>query len=254
MQGSDAAMLPGCAIDATADDVVDERLIDRAVQHIRMVVVNMVHKGALDVGNYVLEHFFHGDIERVVSRSPFKCASFRLLSERCGSQELPISKSWLHNAVGIAVMLRALPENAAFRLLPPSHQTILLPLREPGAVEVAARRAVSEGLSVRELRRSIHKPPPPNTSRLRERPPIVQMTEEIIRLLNRGRAHFTLTCIDRLSDKDAARAHQAALEALTKLSELVEKLEVRVPTASPTLAEEPDPPPGVIESRRNTGT
>jgi len=76
---------------------------------------------------------FGNDPTLARSRNPHKNASFRALAEKCGTPELPVSKSWLDNAVGVALMLRQLPETAkVFKELLPSYQTALLPLRNPG--------------------------------------------------------------------------------------------------------------------------
>jgi len=70
---------------------------------------------------------FGNDPTLARSRNPHKNASFRALAEKCGTPDLPISKSWLNNAAGVASMLRQLPETAkAFKELLPSYQTARL--------------------------------------------------------------------------------------------------------------------------------
>ncbi len=109
---------------------VDDNLVDEAVVKIRAILDDTVAKGAVAVGEYVLRTFFGDDLEQVRSRDAKSGLSFRALAERCGSAELPISKSWLHAAVSVVAMRRALPQAERFKALPPSHQTALLPLRE----------------------------------------------------------------------------------------------------------------------------
>jgi hypothetical protein len=209
----------------------EAKLIENAVAHIRSILMETVHRGAAEVGNYVLKTFFDGDADSVASRAPGKCASFRRLVERCGSHELPIAKSWLHNSVRIAILLRALPEHAAFKRLAPSHQAELLALGEVKAIEHQAQRALEDNLSVRELRHIVRSErrgsSAPLSHSVRGRSPIVKAMQAIVANVKRERGHFTLGRIDALSDEDAASALQAAHEALANLAELVERLEVR---------------------------
>jgi hypothetical protein len=135
------------------ESVVDEKLVDQAVVWIREKVQDTVNRGMAEIGDYVLKTFFGGQPEKVSSRDPYKNASFRKLAERCDTDELPIGKSWLHNAVGVAVLRKSLPAGSkAFQQLTPSHQVALLPVHEPDKVVRLAERAVSKRLSVKDLK------------------------------------------------------------------------------------------------------
>ncbi len=83
--------------------LVDKQLIDEAVTWIRGRIAVTLSRGAQEVGDYVLDKFFNGDPVLAMSKNPHKNASFRALAERCGTQELPVAKTWLNNAVGVAV-------------------------------------------------------------------------------------------------------------------------------------------------------
>ena len=109
---------------------VDQELVEEAAKFIQKTLAETVFKGAQEVGSYIFKHFFGGKVERVTSKDPAKDASFAALATRCGTPELPISKTWLFNALGVAVACRSLPASSAFRKLLPSHQTALLPLRQ----------------------------------------------------------------------------------------------------------------------------
>src|SRR4030067_488422 len=95
--------------ESRSSDTVDTRSLDEAVRHINKVLAETVYRGAVEVGEYVFERFFGGDAELVRSKNPRKPASFRLLAARCGTPELPISSTWLYNAVGIAMTRRPPP-------------------------------------------------------------------------------------------------------------------------------------------------
>jgi hypothetical protein len=209
-------------------------LVENALLRIRTILAETTHRGAIEIGNYVLDAFFDGNAERIASRGPNKLTSFRRLADRCGTQDLPISKSWLHNAVRVALLLRALPEDAAFKVLAPSLQAVLLPLRRSESVEAFARQALERKLSVRELRSAVrdHRRnlSPRCSGDKRLTPHIVKSMRAILEILKHGQVHCTLARIDRLSDEDAAGALQTAHEALACISEIVEKLEIRDPS------------------------
>ena len=213
------------------EDIVDEKLVDDSVQWIRETLAKTLHKGAMDVGTYVFDKFFGADIERVRSKNPYKNASFRTLAERCGTPELPISATWLHNAVNIVVFDRLLPKTAtAYRQLPPSHQEALVRLRDPSKVEKFAERAYKKGLSVRALKAEVKE----ELSKLEKdprgrkpKPLIIKTLSRSLKLftLESGRKSFRKADIDELSDQEKKDALKAANELIKSLEGLVGKLE-----------------------------
>lgn len=140
--------------DSSGDSpVVEVELVRVAAAWITDRIASTLKRGAQEVGEYVLKTFFMDDPAFARSRDPQKNASFRVLAEKCGTPELPVSRTWLNNAVGIALVIRQLPKNArAFRLLPPSYQQTLLPLRDPIKVEMIAKHTATRELTFRQLR------------------------------------------------------------------------------------------------------
>ncbi len=215
---------------------IDEKLVDEAVGKIKSILDDTVAKGALSVGEYVLKTFFDDDLEQVRSRDAKKAASFRALAERCGTAELPISKSWLHAAVSVVAMRRDLPQAENFKALPPSHQTALLPLREkPDTAEKLAQRAINKNLSVRDLRVAVSE----EVAKARDddAPPRGRpRTPTVVRTLDRtaalfdlagGRRAFTKAEVSELDDEQARAALKTAKTLLTRLEDLIGKLEAR---------------------------
>ena len=82
-----------------------ETQIEDAVGWINQKVTNNVHGTYLEIGNYLFENFFGGDLEQVKSFNPYKESSFKKLSER---DDLFLSKTNLHNAVRVAVQEKLL--------------------------------------------------------------------------------------------------------------------------------------------------
>lgn len=218
-----------------ADDTVDEKLVSEAARWIKKKVAETVHRGQVDIGEYVFDKFYDGDIEQVRSNSPRKKASLRALAERCDTPELPIAKGALFSAVSVAVMARSLPEDAvAFRQLPPSHQTALLPLKDPAKVERLAQRALNRDLPVRELRVQVKdelaKKPTADPPRGRPRSPFVlKALRGALRELktDAGRVAFTKAHVDELDEEGAAEARKMAEAVMAGMEKLVERLKER---------------------------
>jgi hypothetical protein len=212
-----------------ADEVVDEKLVADAAKHIKKTLEETVIRGTVEVGSYLFEKFFDNDVERVRSHNPQKNASFRTLAEKCGTPELPVSKTWLSNAVGVAVICKVLPDSAAYKQLPPSHQTVLLPLREPKLVEAMAERVVKQELTVSKLRPLVQQKVAANKEEGRGRPP----TPVIVKTLNRtlklftlesGRKSFTKRQVSELSEDDAKKARKTAEALVESLKKLLAEL------------------------------
>jgi hypothetical protein len=208
--------------------IADQERVEEATRWIGMKVTETLKRGAQEVGEYVLREFFEDDPELAKSMNPYKNASYRALAARCRTSALPITKTWLNNAVGIALMIRQLPESAtAFKRLPPSFQEVLLPLGDPERVEGMASHALTNELSFRQLRRAVVTD---NASRARKGPQQNQrFAPTIMEALSRSRKAFGLDSgkrffptaqIDELSSqqqKDAAKAAEMLIETLRNL-------------------------------------
>lgn len=214
------------------EETSDTRLVDAAVDKISEILSATLYKGVIDVGTYVLETFYGNDPDRVSKNHPQKKASLGALAQRCGTQELPLSKTQLHTAVWSAAMLRQLPADAsAFRELPPSHQATLLPLRDPAKVEQFAKRALKKNSTVRELRDTVKeeraKSKDPDDQR--GRPPTPTALKALKRALascssESNRTIFTVAAVKELSEEQATEAREAAETLLKRLTEFVERL------------------------------
>ena len=211
--------------------LVDKKLVDEAVGWIGAKVAATLRRGAEDVGNYVLDKFFGGDPELAKSKNPQKNASYRALTDRCGTSELPVSRTWLGNAVGVAVMLRRLPETArAFRQLPPSYQETLLPLRDPARIEEVADKVSTKDLSYRELRKVVaeERAKIPGVDS-RGRPPTPVIAKTVNRALKLfsfegNKRVFSKADVDALDEQERKRALKCAEGMIEQLKDLVRKL------------------------------
>lgn len=218
---------------------VDHALVAQAEAWIKRKVGETVHRGLLEIGDYLFEKFYDRDIERVRLNNPRKHVSFRALAERCDTLELPVSRSTLYNAVSVAVMGRLLPDPAAFKQLPSSHQTALLPLRDPAKVDRLAHRAKDRALTVRELRQIVsaevairdpHEPP-----RGRPKLPVaLKALRRCAQALSPGGARIGLTKaqLAALSDGQAAEVQRLAERAMGELEKVLERVRARTGRSS----------------------
>jgi hypothetical protein len=210
---------------------VDWKQVEEAATWISAKIAVTLKRGAQEVGEYLLGKFFRNDCEFARSRTPHKSASFRALAEKCESPELPVSKTWLNNAVSVAALVRQLPDTAkAFKQLPPSFQETLLPLRDPAKVEKMARHAVAKHLTFRKLRQAVAEERaklPKGAPRSRQAMPVVLKTlNDSLKLLTfaGGKRLFTKADLDGLDEEQRKEALESAEQIIERLDDLVQKL------------------------------
>ena len=213
---------------------VDEKLVEEAARYIQKTLRETVARGMVEVGGYVFEKFFEGKVEKVASKDPTKNASLSELAKRCGTREMPISKTWLYNALWVAVATKELGPKSPFCQLPPSHQATLLPLRNKDGfekVEKLAEKAVEKDLSVGKVRELVSKEvarQPKGESKV-GRPPkplIVKTLDRSLKIFTfeEGKRSFTNADVAEL-DKDQVKHALEAAEKLAKnLDGLIERL------------------------------
>jgi predicted hydrocarbon binding protein len=216
----------------TEGEVLDEKLVEDTVSWIRDTLARTLYRAASEVGEYVLEKFFKGDPELVRSKNPHKNASFRELCKKCGTGELPIAKTWLNNAVNVAVANRLLPENSPFKQLSTSHQIALLPLHEPAKIDKLSQKASSKNLSVRDLRELVTaelekiEKEPSNLGR-KPLPFIVKTLSRSLKIFAQesGRKSFTKAQIAELSEAQSKTALETARRLADTLNKFIKDLE-----------------------------
>lgn len=143
--------LPPCA------HVPDKELVARATSEIRSILAKTIARGMEEVGRYLLREFYDDDPSLYRSTSHSKHASLRLLEAQCETLDLPVRRTFLANAIRIAVLSRELPQGAKFLELPPSHRVELLKLRSHDKIERVAARAVEGKLTVKRVREIVRK-------------------------------------------------------------------------------------------------
>lgn len=134
-------------------DLVDTRLVDRAVRDLRALVVSSQIETVIRVGEYLLEHFY-GGAEAARSHTPRKAASLAALKDR--TDEFAMPASLLERAVPIALQARLLPRAVA-TAIPVSIHRALLPVRDVAEKRQLAASAAEGRWTYEQLRTRVAK-------------------------------------------------------------------------------------------------
>lgn len=137
----------------TSIDRVDDRLVDRAVEDLRRIMLGGQVGLMAEVGHYLLKNFIGGE-EQARSKNPDKPASLNRLAERAA--EFGMTPSGLTKSVAVAMQVRQLGKRIAERL-GPTHHIALLPVRDPDEKRLLALAAANERWTVDVLRREVRR-------------------------------------------------------------------------------------------------
>lgn len=206
---------------------VDEAVIADAVEWINDKMLNSVHQTYLEIGNYVFEKFFGGDLEKLKSFNPYKPSSFKQLSER---DDLLISKTNLHNSVRVAIQAKTLlptiqaPERLSF-----THQVVLLTLKNEAKKRQLAEKAIEKNLSSRELKKIVAEARQKEPRSAAGRPALPSFVKSLTKIHAITASRECLAGLDQetlegLEKNDVAALKTKAKEIIDKLTELLESL------------------------------
>ncbi|MBI5531822.1 MAG: hypothetical protein HY898_03845 [Deltaproteobacteria bacterium] len=208
----------------------DEKLVNRAAKHVRDILARTVSQGLEEVGNYLLDTFYEGNAELYQSLKPSKHASLTLLEERCETLELPVSRTFLANAIGVAVMTKHLPKSSSFLKLPPSHKTELLGISTPEKAETLAAKVIEGKLTVQKLRELVRKERAKgkkNPQGRKPMPTVVRVLTSCAKLLNHretGRLVFRKADFAELTDDQREEVKELLLLFQKRLEEIQKHL------------------------------
>ncbi len=138
----------------TVPDKSMARTVDEAIAWLQTKKEGMEAELTLrarEIGDYLIEHFFHGDLAQVTSQNPNKEVSFRKLCQRA---DLPFPESALRRFIQVAVNFHFLPPAQA-KALPPSHHAVLYQVADPDERRRLGEIAAEKEVSVRRLREMV---------------------------------------------------------------------------------------------------
>jgi len=135
--------------DPNQENIVNQDFIEKSVQFINDKANETLYKGSLEIGNYILKHFFNDDIALASSKNPKKPRSYRLL---CHHKDLSVPYSTL------TIMVRVAAQEKFFKLnqidtskIGYTHKANLIRLQNDETKLILAKRCMEEPLSTRKL-------------------------------------------------------------------------------------------------------
>lgn len=125
---------------------VDQKVIDDAVQHLNGLYARKGLEVAIEVGEYVLQMFYGGDLDAYRAKGA-QNKSLRALTKRA---DLMVPYAFIWHSLAVLHQLRQLPADIR-SALPMSHHRLLLSVKDDEMKAELARKAIDEKLSKRDL-------------------------------------------------------------------------------------------------------
>jgi hypothetical protein len=202
------------------DDPIDQELIEESVRYINDKANETIYKGSLEIGNFILRHFFNDDIKLASSKNPRKPNSYKAL---CRHKDLSVPYSTLTVMVRVAAQERFLKlHDIDTERLGYTHKANLIRLRNSEKKLGLARRCIDEGLSTRKLTELV------KTSRqdtlahrkMEQEETALKNIMKIEQLLNRSEKSELVTDIDKIRSMHAGTRE----ELRKKANELLDRM------------------------------
>jgi hypothetical protein len=154
---SSLMQLPAPADKADAEKGIDEKLVSETYEFLKGVVQRHFHRAMLEAGIYIIRRFFDGDFERAKNpRNATKIHSLNELIRRLqGNDGHGPSKTWVYNAVKLAVDERQFRGFSVYGKLGLSHKVYLTHVKNPDAKKQLIQEAVENGYTVAQTRSRI---------------------------------------------------------------------------------------------------
>ncbi len=135
------------------NEIVDPEKIDDAVQFINEKANEMVYKGSIEIGDYILDNFFNNDIRTASSKSPIKNKSYRAL---CEHDALSVPVSTLSVAVRVSAQERLFNEKKMdVSKLTYTHKAELIKIKDGKTKIKLVKRFNKKPVSTREFIKTI---------------------------------------------------------------------------------------------------
>ncbi|MCA9494135.1 MAG: hypothetical protein KC621_29610 [Myxococcales bacterium] len=201
------------------EDAVDRDLVDAAVRRINGAFDASSLRAVTEVGRFVLDTFFGGDVRRFRARGR-RHRSFAALSDH---RHLLPSRVALWRAVSVCDQVRSLPSEVA-TALPYTHHTLLLSLQDP-AQKLSLATAAIEGRWTRRRLEAEVRAKTEGVKRSRGgRPrllPIVRTANRLEALMEAQGALDGVDLLPALADDERRRVARILERTIARLSEIV---------------------------------
>lgn len=199
---------------------MDRRFIDQSVAFINSKANETLYKGSIEIGNFLLKHFFNDDITLATSKNPKKPKSFKAL---CKHKDLAVPYTTLTIMVRVAAQERFFMESGLdTEKLSYTHKSDLVRLENtPEKIEIA-KACILKNFSTRELSRMVsdkRRKVLENKKHLKDESPFANIST-IEQLLNKSMKSELVTDIGKLRGM-----HQKTRQDLKeKTAQLIESM------------------------------
>lgn len=211
---------PRAHAQATATEArADERLVERAVAHLRRLVVGGQVQLMAEVGEYLIKEFY-GSTEAARSRDPHKPASLSRLAGR--TADFGMSPAQLSNAVPIALAVRDLGLELSHEL-GVSRLRLVARIRDDQQRRLVAETATASGWTVDKLQERLRKLQRPHAGGRPSQPAVAGAVTRLDRAVAEELGDMEALHDD--ADEVAPRAARALLGRVNHMQERMEKLE-----------------------------
>lgn len=137
------------------DEAVDKQFIEESVEFINEKANETLYRGSLEIGEFLLKHFFNDDIELASSRNPRKPKSYKAL---CNHKELAVPYTTLTIMVRVAAQERFFKaNNINTNKLSYTHKADLIRLNNDDVKLELTHKCIANKLSTRQLSQLVNK-------------------------------------------------------------------------------------------------
>lgn len=145
-----------CETGLKTEDEPDMRLVEEAGVKLTEIISRHYENAMIEAGNYIVKTFFDNDIERARKKQATKEKSLYQLIIYLQNQKYNApSKSWLYNAVNLAVDSSDYQNYPLYARLMLSHKIELLPISHQGVKKHLIKEIVEKKLTVSQLKERI---------------------------------------------------------------------------------------------------
>ncbi len=201
--------------------VVDEKLINDAVTFINEKANETLYKGSIQIGKYILKHFFEGDPQLASSKNPKKQQSFNKL---CEHDALIVHPNQLGLMVRVAFQEQYFIEKKiAIKALSYTHKTSLVKVDNGLKKTNMVKKCIKEKWSTRQLEDAIKKylkslPSSAKPSLIRTTKKYITKIDDVLKIVEDKELDFDSDDISKMTGKrrEALKTYLSDLEAKAK--------------------------------------
>ncbi|HBT88347.1 hypothetical protein [Desulfobacter sp.] len=213
-------------IDTKKIQVDDEKLIDDAVQFINEKANETLYKGSIEIGEYILEHFFNGDPKLASSKNPKKPQSFNNL---CDRDDLIVHPNQLGLMVRVASQEKYFIEKEIdTTALSYTHKASLVKMDNGLKKNNMVKKCIEKEWTTRQLEDAIKKhlntlPSIPKPSLIRTTKKYITKIDEVLKTVKDADLDFNANDVSEMSDarRDTLRTNLTDLK--NKIEEILDK-------------------------------